>query len=187
MDRKNTAAVATRSLGQAPDLALGAWHANPLDHAQAEALGARAWAARQAAHRTGHRCFPCHVQEMIARFWRGDAVAADYRALIKAADYRYERALVKLVYGQLLLSRRLKGAIAHLDAGFAEAAPLFGAAEYFTVWRRHGLLVYLPLFDTARPPHHLDDLLTEATVIRRLRGASATRPPYRLCHGDTVG
>jgi len=124
---------------------------------------------------------------MIARFWRGEPIDTNHQTLTKTADSRYEQALVELIYGQLLLSRKLNGTMAHLEAGFAEAAPLLGAAEYFTVWRRHGLLVYLPLFDTARPPHHLDDLLTEATVIRRLRGASATRPPYRLCHGDTVG
>jgi len=166
---------------------LAAWYGDPLTPAQAEALCAQAWAMRQTAHRKARRCLHYHAQEMIARFWRGDPVVADYQALAKTADDRYQHALVEFVYGQLLLSRKLNGAMAHLDAGFAEAAPLLGTAEYFAVWRRHALLAYLPLFDTARPPQRLDDLLVEAAVIRRLRGAARGRPRYRLCHGDTVG
>jgi len=124
---------------------------------------------------------------MIARFWRGEPIDTNHQTLTKTADSRYEQALVELIYGQLLLSRKLNGTMAHLEAGFAEAAPLLGAAEYFTVWRRHALLAYLPLFDTVRPPQGLDDLFAEAAVIRRLRGATGERPRYRICHGDTVG
>ncbi|MDE2089269.1 MAG: hypothetical protein KGJ12_04550, partial [Gammaproteobacteria bacterium] len=89
-----------------------------------------------------------------------------------------DQALVELVYGQLLMSRKLYGAMEHLTAGFARAANLFAPDEYFSVLKRHALLGHLSLSERPSAPQDLASLLTEAAVIRRLetRGAGQHRP-----------
>jgi hypothetical protein len=168
-------------------LALDGWYADPLDAGAARARLEEAARTAQAAYRRGERCFACLLRQMTARFWLGRPVTADYESLRAAAADARERALVELVYGQLLASRRLAGAAAHLEAGFEAGRDLLSAREFFTLMKRHRLLAEIPAHDTPARPETLAALLTEARVIRRLRGTRRTRPAYRHDRRDTVG
>lgn len=168
------------------DLPLADWYADPVPAEQAAAVLGRVRAALRRAYFSGHSPFRLRLQEMIARFWLGRPVEVDYLGLAKAARGAHERALVELVYGQLLMSRKLAGALEHLSAGFAIAIPLLAAPDYFVLLKRHELLAHLPLASDPAALQDLDALLTEAAVIRRLRTAAA---PRRHTHSpkDTVG
>jgi hypothetical protein len=167
-----------------PREALGAWHAEPLVRAVAKVLLERARAAQRACYRQGHDAFTPRLQEMIARFWLGCPVETDYLSLI-GVTRGPQRALTELVHGQLLMSRKLEGARAVLDRGFGLAAPSLTAEEYLSVLARHERLAYLPLGPRPAPAQGLAGLLTEAAVIRRLRGCAYPRKLGDRC--DTVG
>ncbi len=107
------------------------------------------------------------IARLIARFQLGLPTAADLLALREGACAR-ERALVELVWGQLLMSRRLSGAMEHLARGFDIARPFLSNRAYFALLKRHRLLARLPLFPAPRPAQCLEALLTEARVIERL-------------------
>jgi hypothetical protein len=127
------------------------------------------------------------IQEIISLYWLGRPVEANYQALVRLYKKRREHALGALVYGQLLMSRKLSGALDHLQAGFELGRPYFTAAEYFTVYRRHRLLEHLPLQATASPPHDLQSLLNQAAVIQRLRNSLNTPRNLVRNPADTVG
>lgn len=172
-----------------PDASLprAGWYATPLTPEEAEALHAQ---ARQAVQRSLSIGAPCErplaprLAELIAGFWLGRAVALDHRSLIATQPVE-QQALVELVYGQLLISRKLMGALEHLDRGFTLAIPQLAPAEYFALLRRHDLLRALPLRAAASTPQTLPDLLTEARVIRRLQPAGRRGTVHP--HDDTLG
>jgi hypothetical protein len=66
----------------------------------------------------------CRLQWLISCFWRGREIGAEVDNLKAVATDARTRALVQLIQGQLLASVRRVGALAHLDAGFAQAAHL---------------------------------------------------------------
>jgi hypothetical protein len=108
---------------------------------------------------------------LIARFWLGDDVEPEYQSLAAVARRRRtrSRALVEMVYGQLLMARRRPGAMAHLERAFAEARHLLAPEDYFIVLKRHSLLAQLPPIEASQG-EALDALLTTARVIARLAG-----------------
>jgi hypothetical protein len=140
---------------------LALWYAEPLDHASASALLA-------AAQQRGHRCRL--LMTMIARFWLDNGYPLAYEhARHHLARSAHGRALVALIHGQLLTSRRLSGAEAALRHGFDLARTLFAANDYFTVLKRHQQLAHLTASASALPAEKLADLLTIAKVIARLQ------------------
>jgi hypothetical protein len=168
-------------------LPMGGWYADPLSPAQAEALRIQAARETQAALWAGTPCVECRIREMVARYWLGRPVEPDYRNLRETLTGTWHRALTELTYGQLLMSRKLTGALDHLSIGFREAAGLLEPAEYFLLLRRHELLAELPLALAPSPAQTLADLLAEASVIQRLKGATARSRRGRSDPGDTVG
>ena len=168
-----------------PDL--GAWYAEPLAAPAARRLLERARDRQQQAYAAGADGAAGAVQEMIARFWLGQPVESQYRNLLKTAGDEGVRALAELVYGQLLMSRRLRGANRHLRAAFARAAALLAPADYFAVMKRHELLGHLPLRATPSPPLDLDALLREAAVIRTLKRAHGGGRRGGGRRNDTLG
>lgn len=168
------------------ELPLGAWYAEPVAPEQAAAMLERSRAALRQAYFSGQDAFGLRLREMIARFWLGRPVEADHLSLVGTATGVRERALAELVYGQLLMSRKLAGAMERLDAGFALAVPLLAPADYFALLKRHDLLRHLPLSTQPAPAQDLASLLAEAAVIRRLQAAAG---PPRRAHSptDTVG
>ncbi|NIP73549.1 MAG: hypothetical protein GWO16_11185 [Gammaproteobacteria bacterium] len=145
-------------------LELTAWHAEPMDPARAEVRR-----AEQQAYPRGRDCPRSRLQAMIGRFWLGRSIEPDHATLAQVASDAVTRALADLVYGQLLLSRKLAGAHDHLRAGFAAATPHLSAAGYFVLLRRHELLASIPLTEQPSPALGLAELLREAAVIRGLR------------------
>lgn len=154
---------------------LADWHGEPLDTTAATALLDRARQRRQRGKRS-RRCRTCLLQEMIARYWLGEEIDALYRlAAPRLQGSAHGRALLELITGQLLLSRRLEAARAHLDRGFRLAGRLFTPADYLAVLNRHQQLTRLPLGATALPAAPLAQLLTTAQVIERLEGDTSRR------------
>lgn len=163
------------------------WYATPLSQELAAALHAQARQAEQralSAGMTGDRLLAPRLAVLIAGFWLGRAAELGYRSLIVTQSPE-PLALVELVYGQLLISRKLTGALEHLDRGFMLAAPQLTPLDYFAMLRRHELLRALPLQSTASVPQPLHDLLTEARVIRRLQPHGRRRSGNP--HDDTLG
>lgn len=165
---------------------LGAWFALPLSGAEAEGLAAAARRAANPRRDTGDATDLPRLAALIAVFWRGGRARDEYRSLRATARAPRMRALVDLVYGQLLISRRLRGARVHLQAGFHAAVPWLGAAEYFRVLQRHESLGHLVLGEAPAPPARLAELLREARVVRMLAKGRAAAIPAD-CRMDTIG
>lgn len=160
------------------------WYAAPLTPNVATELDVQARQAVQQALASGGLSLAPKLAELIAGFWLGRAVALDHRSLI-ATQPPESQAVVELIYGQLLISRKIEGALEHLDRGFILAIPQLAPGEYFALLRRHELLRALPLRATASEPQILSDLLTEARVIRRLQPYGRRRTAHP--HDDTLG
>lgn len=163
------------------------WYAQPLAPSAAAGLHQEARRAVQRALAGGAvRGQPLapRLVELIAGFWLDRAVALDHRSLIMTHPPE-SAALVELVYGQLLISRKRAGAFAHLDRGFALLARHLAPSDYLTLLRRHDWLRALPLREEPSVPQTLAELLTEARVIRRLEPAG--RRPGDSPHEDTLG
>lgn len=170
-----------------PDAALppAGWYATPLSGEAAAALAQAAHRAAQRALAAGGDAWRPRLGGLIAQYWSGRPVELDYRSLTATAP-QVARPLVELVYGQLLISRKRRGALRHLDRGFALQAPTLSPADYFALLKRHELLRVLALTDVDAGPFDLPELLVEARVIRRLRrgGRGSLAPPS---HDDTLG
>ena len=161
------------------------WYATPLSVEVAESLGAQARQAQQRALAGRRSLFAPQLAELIAGFWLGRDVALDYRSL--QATLRSDRAaLAELVYGQLLMSRKLQGAREHLRRGFRRAVTRLAPDEYLALLRRHELLEALALTGSPAAPQTLAELLREAGVIRRLERGSVRRDAGHW-HDDTLG
>lgn len=167
---------------------LGRWYAEPLSADEARQCFAEASRRLEQRLRHGGRTLCCRLHLMMARFWQGEDISEEYRNLQRlAAGRAHSRALLELIYGQLLLSRQLTGALEHLDYGFNLARNLFTAGDYFTVMNRHRLLRQLPLSDTPAEAKPLESLLTSARVIERMRQSAPARPNYPHDPKDTYG
>ena len=166
---------------------LGRWYAEPLVPERARSLLEQAQRIMHRGQRSGHHCITGRLQILIARYWLDAAVQRyDYDMAVRAGfRNRRARALAELIYGQLLLSRKLTGAFEHLSAGFSLAGPMMAAEDYLNVRRRHALLRRLELASTPASPHSLDALLVEAAVIVKLEGRSMPRFTHDPC--DTSG
>lgn len=165
-------------------MSLSAWYAEPLDDHQAHRLLTEAQRQQQRAHRQRRSCSACPFHELIARFWLGRSTDALYDHLMHDPRVTRRQALAQLISGQLLMSRRLRGAMERLRNGFFLAAPHLQAAEYFQILKRHELLALLPLLAQPGKPQGLESLLREARVIQQLQGRRGSFPGNR---GDTVG
>lgn len=165
--------------------ALGGWYAQPLDAVAAQRLGAQGRQRAQRAYRQRQSALVGDAEQLIAAFAMGQAVSAELESLLRSPLAPGERALLLLIHGQLLISRRRSGAMSLLQQGFEAGRDLFLPADFFAVMRRHELLAELPLHEQPRDAVGLDVLLREAAVIRRLRGP---RRSAAVRNGaDTVG
>lgn len=148
---------------------LTAWHAIPVS--QRIALQQLDKVRHQLKH-TRVDYFPLRVQEAQARFWSGRNVSGDIDNLLASAENNSQRAHLHLLYGQLLMSCKLAGAMKELESGFNLAVPEFASADYLIVMRRHELLRHIALSNKPAPPLTLQELLNEAAVISQLKGHS---------------
>lgn len=166
------------------DPPLAGWYATPLAASRAAELLALSRQAIQRALADSASADLPRLAQVIAGFWLGHVVEHDYRSL--AATLAPERrALLELIYGQLLISRKCAGALEHLRRGFALATPGLAPADYFALLRRHELLQALVLSPRGVAAQTLADLLNEARIVRRFahgRGAPPGHSP-----DDTLG
>jgi hypothetical protein len=184
-------AVMMPETGAAGDLlksarpSLTGWYADPLAAAEAQALLDRADRRLRSRLCRGGRCFQLHVLRMICHHWLQSDSALDFRQLSALASDDSERALVELVYGQLLISGKRLPARQHLARGFSLAARHLDTVDYLLLLRRHDLLEYLTLSGSPVAAQDLRSLLNEAAVISRLRGNE--RRVHKSSHRDTLG
>lgn len=163
---------------------MAGWYATPLPRARAAELQAQARRAVQRALATAGDAELPRLAQLIADYWLGHAVELDYRSL--AATLPPERrALVELIYGQLLVSRKRTGALEHLRRGFALAAAVLAPTDYFALLRRHELLQSLVLSAAGAAPQDLPDLLNEARIVRQFGTGRGARPGHKP--DDTLG
>lgn len=161
---------------------LAGWYADPLDVTDATDLLLQVEASQQTCLRTGASSFRVQLLALICHEW---LVSKPHNCEEPLAGNDYERALQELVRGQLLASRKLVGALKHLERGFRLAALLLDPHEYFQLLRRHDLLAYLPYTENSAPPQGLSALLNEAAVIKQL--CTDKRSLHGASHQDTVG
>lgn len=167
---------------------LGRWFADPLTERQAAQLLEQSDARERRRKRHGGNTLTCRLQAMLAHFWLGKDIDEEYRMLQPAfSQSRHARALLELLYGQCLISQKLKRGIPHLERGFRLAVNLFAAEDYLKVMNRHRLLRQLPLSTTASEAETLDALITTARVIERMQRNDSRRSPYRHDPTDTYG
>ncbi len=167
------------------DYALTDWYATPLSARAAGALLSATQCEIQARLRSGASSAPLQVLLQICRFWREEPRGSHAVFWPHPAQSSREAALQELVHGQLLASRKLRPALAHLARGFRHAAPLLETADYFRLLREHELLAGLPFSDTPAAAADLPALLNEAAVIRRLQHGGRRQPAWP--HLDTLG
>jgi len=176
--------VTVRALAER-QVSLAAWYGEPLASGYAEHLYAETEKALMQRLCAGLPVFQLQLIQLLCHYWMELSVALEYLQLTALASGKRDRALLELVYGQLLLSRRRKPALQHLDHGFRLATDYLEATDYFLLVRRHDLLRYLPLSEADAAPQGLHSLLAEAGVIRQLQGAGpSTRS---MAHYDTLG
>lgn len=167
---------------------LGRWYADPMstDEASQTIVETNHRLERRLRHGGGTLC--CRLRLMRGRFWLGSDISDDYWGLQHLASRTpHGRALLELVYGQLLLSRQQAGALEHLEKGFSLARHLFTASDYFTVMNRHRQLKHLPQALQPSPPSSLAQLLVMAQVIERLEQPEKKRGEYSHDSCDTYG
>jgi hypothetical protein len=164
---------------------LTGWYGDPIAAPATQALLVRAERRLQSRLCRGCRCFTLHVLRMICHHWLKSDSALDYRQLSALACDDGERALVELVYGQLLISGKRLPARQHLARGFSLAARQLDTADYFLLLRRHELLDHLPLSEMPAVAQDLPSLLKQAGVIRRLQAGE--RRAVMDTHSDTLG
>ncbi len=156
---------------------LARWFGDPMTEQAARGLlqtAERRWRARV---RRGSECRTCQMQRLVARFWLGEPVETEFELMLRLnARTAHGHTLACLLYGQLLMSRRLNGAMEYLDRGFMEGRHLFGTGDYFRLVKRHELLRRLPLSPSAMPAEPLERLLTAARVMERLGGPHHPAP-----------
>jgi len=164
---------------------LVAWYATPLPDSMRADL-------QQSAEAGVQRCLPGCMPDFGPQLLRlvccsltGSDISGNYRQLAGVVQGARESALLELVYGQLLISRKRRPAAAHLERGLVRAAACLGTRDYFRLVGRHETLGYLALTDRGSAPQPLDSLLAEGAVIRCLR-AHAGRHDANV-HYDTVG
>lgn len=130
--------------------------------------------------------FRLQLVEFVSAFWSGRDVQASHANLMAVAREGRDKALLDLCYGQLLMAVRQRKSWLYLDRGFQRAAHLLDPEDYFLVLKRHDLLRELPCSGQPSVAAGLEALLSEAAVIRSLRGARICRPEIDRTHRDTL-
>lgn len=164
---------------------LACWYADPGDDQAARALLEVTQQRLQIRQCRGGRCYPLHVLRLICHYWLDPDCALEYEQISMLDGDDRDLALLELVYGQLLISRKCRPALQHLAQGFSLAVRHLAAPDYFHLLRQHELLGYLPLSGTPSSPQDLLSLLNEAAVIKCLRAGDRRR--CGNAHYDTLG
>ncbi len=162
------------------------WYANPQSIKEAQQNIARLNQHQQIRYRRGIGCRICQLQLLIAHFWLDADIKPEIETLLQQNQHqRRFNALINLVYGQLLISKRLNGAHHFLNEAFKLSSPLLTTENYFKIYHQHQLLKALPLNEKALPAEDLKTLITMAEVI--LRFPQQKKHKYRFDPSDLYG
>ena len=168
---------------------LASWFASPLTPRQAEVWLSKIRRRTQTSVREGQDWYAVRLAELVVRYWHGCDIDAAYQNMLALLRERRDGAMLELCYGQLLIARKNNMAWQHLDSGFELAAHILRPRDYFLVLKRHELLRALVLSAGPSKPMQLDELLTEARVIQRLKGTAGRgtlRQTEGRIHHDTL-
>lgn len=165
------------------DHSLSDWYAQPLTVQEA----AERLASIRAQRKQNSSASSLRIEEIIARFWLGRDIKGDVDNYLADCEIESNEALITLVYGQLLMSRKCKGAMDYLHAGLRMASRHFQDAAYLEVMRRHELLNFIVLSNQPSRALTLQELLREAAVIKKLKGKKDYHCDIRSDKTDTVG
>lgn len=165
------------------DYCLSAWYANPLT---AEDATGRLEAIRSMRKQGGTMALQ-RIEEIIARYWLGREIKGDVDTYLASCELESHKALITLIYGQLLMSRKRITAMEYLHTGLRMASQHFQGAAYLEVMRRHEQLSYIVLSNRPSPALTLRELLREAAVIKKLQGKTDYRRDIRSDKTDTLG
>lgn len=173
----------TRGLG-----ILARWYADPLSRDEAESLLALSQRREQERLKRHGKAYLSPLLKLIALHWLGEATDGHYHHLrSQPAGARHLQILTPLLYGQLLMSKRISAATDYLDEAFHQARLLLRPQDYFVLMKRHQILKRIPLSDTATPGETLEQLLTTGKVIARMEESRGERPGYWHDPNDTYG
>jgi hypothetical protein len=164
---------------------LAGWYAGPADTGLLDTLRASAEADLQVRLRRGESRFRPQLLLAVCDCLAGADIGPAYRELRSGVRDQRAAALLELVVGQLLVSRKQQPATFHLVRGFRKAARYLDTRAYFRLVHRHELLDCLVLSAAPGTVQPLASLLAEAGVIRRLRQHAGRR--HAFAHRDTLG
>lgn len=168
---------------------LGQWLGDPMPVEFAQELIDSTRLKIREALRGGEDVFNLEATVAVARFWLTPKPGAEHLFLPLTPQSSDQAALRLLLEGQLLMSRKLRPAIARLDDGFRQGAKSMSAADYLAVMNRHNRLRNLVLGPEPSPPATLTELLAEAAVIEKLEKSQpqGRRKGLSSDRSDTVG
>lgn len=176
-------AAETKELG-----ILARWYAEPLNHNDAQALLEVSQRREQALLKRHGRSYLSPLLKLVALHWLGERTDEYYHYLTSQHSGSTHLQILKpLLYGQLLMSRRLDGAMQYLDEAFLHARLLLRPDDYFTLMKRHQVLKRIPLSDKGARPESLTELLTTASVIERMQDNPEKRKGFWYDPNDTYG
>ena len=168
-------------------MSLNLWYGDPLTKYQAEQLLQFSLEKRKQALFDGQDCFSYQIKEMIARFFLNLNINVEHKTLVHSMQDEQKIALIELVFGQLLMSRKLDNAPTHLKSGFSIAQKYVSPADYFSVAKRHELLDRLKLGKKPSEAKTLASLLIEASIIKQLETTNGLNNRYPKNPNDTLG
>ena len=161
------------------------WHADPLSQTQANQLLEQITSEHRQAVLSNRNLFYINLAEVVVRFSTKGGLTHELELLLKTEKDAKHYALLSLVYGQLLMSRKISGALSQLQTGLQLTSPYLTNAGYFRILKRHTILSYLPLHKQPFPPATLVQLVNEARVIRKLNPQKIHGHP-KIIHSDTL-
>jgi len=156
---------------------LADWHADPISPADAEV---KLLQIRELIrHSAQSDNFNLRLQEIIARFWLGREIHGDVAQLLAQCRILVSEAWVHSIYGQLLMSHKLKGAFEQLQIGFNKAANYYSASDYLKVMKRQEILSYIVETESGGVACSLEMLLAEGNIIKKL---TKSKGSYRFSY-----
>jgi len=166
---------------------LNLWYGEPLTRYQTEQLTLFSRQKQKQALFNGDECLSFQLKEMIARFFMNRDINIEYSNLVKTTREDKKIALIELVFGQLLMSKKIDTAMLHLDKGFQIAQKYLNATDYFSILKRHELLGVLKLDNKPSEPKSLSSLLVEASIIKQFETRNGSGKSYTGNPHDTLG
>ncbi len=176
-------AAATKELG-----ILARWYAEPLTHEEAKALLKLSERREQERLKRNGSSYLSPLLKLIALHWLGEPTEGHYHYLISKKNKSiHAESLTALIYGQLLMSKKLEGAMDYLDQAFHKVQLLLRPEDYFVLMKRHQVLKHIPVSGQPGKGESLEGLLKTGGVIGRMEESRGGRPGFWYDPNDTYG